>query len=127
MLAHPRGPRTLARWASWWANGSPRLEIARVWEASATYPFFKANGEDVRPVVCSESLLKFAVGCTFMQFRGFISVACGRRQFGGYRADGATLMIAETWGAAHLHPGRVIAEGDAANVFGSISRARGLS
>jgi hypothetical protein len=103
------------------------MEVARAWEAGAARPFFKVNGEDVRPVVCSESLLKFAVGCTvFSLFRGFITIACGRRQFGACRADGAALMIAEIRGAAHLFPERVIAEGDAANAFGSVSRAQGL-
>ena len=126
MLAHPRGPRTLARWTNFWASGSPRDDVARVWESSLAHPFYKADGAEVRPVVCSEALLKFPVGCIFSLFRGPLALACGHRQFGGLRADGAALMLADVRGAAHLLPQRVIAEGDAANAFGSVSRAEGL-
>ena len=126
MLAHPRGPRTLANWSSWWASGDPRKEVACVWEPSLMHPFYKADGSELRPVVCSESLLKFAGGCTFSSFRAHVALACGRRQYGARRADGAALMVSEVRAASRLHPRRVIAEGDAANAFGSVSRAEGL-
>ena len=97
-----------------------------MWQPSVTHPFYKADGAEVRPVVCSEALLKSPVDCVVSLFHGHISVACGRKQFGGRRADGAALMMAEVKGAAHLYPDKVIAEGDAANAFGSVSRAEGL-
>ena len=90
------------------------------------HPFYKADGAEVRPVVCSEALLKFPVGCVFALFRSHVAVACGRTQFGAQRADGAALMMAEVRGAAHLFPHKVVAEGDASNAFGSVSRAEGL-
>ena len=68
----------------------------------------------------------FQLGVCFSLFYGHVAVACGEKQLGPQRADGAALMVAEIRGAAHLFPHRVIAESDAANAFGSVSWAEGL-
>ena len=65
MLADPRGPSTLAKWTKFWASGTPSASVARVWESRVTHPFYKPDGAEVRPVVCSEALLKFPAGCVF--------------------------------------------------------------
>ena len=69
ILAQPRGPATMARWGTFWAQGRPSAAVAAVWNPSLSHPFYKSDGESVRPVVCAESLLKFAVGKAQSHYR----------------------------------------------------------
>ena len=83
-------------------------------------PFFKSNGIDVRPILCAEALLKFAVGTTVRRVDPQLANAMGDRQFGAGRRGGAALEIAELRAAAKLNPDYAIVSLDIKNAFGSV-------
>ena len=74
-------------------------------------PFFKANGVDIRPILCAEALLEYAVGTCIRKVDKAISVAMGDRQFGAGRQGGASQEISEVRAAARLNPDDALASG----------------
>ena len=65
-------------------------------------PFFKANGIDVRPILCAEPLRKYAVGTCIRKVYKFLCAAMGDRQFGAGRRGGNAQEIGEIRAAARL-------------------------
>ena len=63
-------------------------------------PFFKANGVDIRPILCAEALLKYAVGTCIRKADRALGQAMGDRQFGAGRLGGASQEISEVCAAA---------------------------
>ena len=83
-------------------------------------PFFKANGNDVQPILCAEALLKFAVGAAVRRVDHQLANAMGDGQFGAGRRGGAALEIGELRAAAKLNPDYAMTSLDIKNAFGSV-------
>jgi len=83
-------------------------------------PFFKPNGVDVRPILCAEALLKFAVGSCIRTTDTQLAAAMGDRQFGAGRAGGVYQEVGEVRAAARLRPNDALASLDIKNAFGSV-------
>ena len=116
--AHPDGPRALAAWASIWGRGVISPCLACLWTGALVRPFFKSNGQDIRPILCAEALLKYAVGTCIRSLDGPMAAAMGDRQFGAGRAGGAAQEIGEVRAAARLQPDNALVSLDISNAFG---------
>ena len=125
--SHPQGPRTLAAWAQIWADGSVAKWAARMWTDTLCRPFFKSDSVAVRPVLCGEALLKFAVACAVQVATPGIHHACGDFQYGAGRAGGASLEVAEVRAESADDPGSPITTLDVRNAFGCIEWADALT
>ena len=119
--SHPQGPRVLAEWAQQWGHGRVAPWVAALWSGALTRPFFKANGVSVRPVLCSEALVKFATGTVVAAADKELHRAMGLRQFGGGRAGGAALEVDQVRAAAGRYPNRGLSALDVQTAFGDVS------
>ena len=122
------GPETLARWCDVWAFNRIHPSLADLWTPCILRPFWKPapHKEEVRPVTCAESLLKFAVGCTVELQAAATAKALGSRQFGAGEAAGAAAQIAEVRASARAFPHKALAQLDIKNAFGSVDRSDAL-
>lgn len=77
--SHPDGARILAAWSAIWAQATIAPWLADLWTGALVRPFFKANGSDVRPILCAEALLKFAIGTTVRRLDHQLAAAMGDR------------------------------------------------
>ena len=102
--SHPQGPRALAAWATRWTQGAVAPWAAEMWTHALARPFFKGNMVDVRPVLCGEALLKFAMGCCVQDNAAAIAMGVGEHQFGAGRAGGASLEVSQVRAAATKQP-----------------------
>ena len=103
-----------------WGQGAISPWLAALWTGALVRPFFKSNGVDVRPILCAEALLKFAVGTCIRTADAQLAAAMGERQFGAGRVGGAYQEIGEVRAAARLKPNDVLAPLDIRNAFGSV-------
>ena len=106
--------------SSAWGLGCVAPWIAELWTPALAKPFFKSNGVDVRPIIQSEALLKFAIGGVVDTCRGDIERGVGPRQYGAGRSGGAELEVHEIRAAARMRPEEPIGTLDVANAFGSV-------
>ena len=120
------GPRALQAWSQAWASARVHLGTALLWTGALVRPFFKSNGHDVRPVLCSEALVKLALGSTVDSSQEEVVGAMGPQQFGGGRSGGAHLEVEQIRAAAAAHPDRALVGLDVANAFGSVEWADAL-
>ena len=118
--SHPDGAKALAAWAAIWAQATTQPWLADIWTAALVRPFFKANGVDIRPILCAEALLKFAVGTAIRRADRQLAAAMGERQFGAGRPGGAAMEIGEIRAAAKLKPNDALVSLDIKNAFGSV-------
>ena len=122
------GPAAMSQWAQIWADGKVSPWIAELWTACLARPFFKDSGQcrKIRPVLCSEALYKFPLGCVLRTTEAQIARGCGPRQFAISRPDGARREIAEVRAAAQAYPDRAFVSLDVKNAFGEIAWAEAL-
>ena len=118
--SHPDGPRALADWACVWAQATIAPWLAELWTSALVRPFVEANGVDIRPILCAEALLKFAVGTAIRRVDAQLANAMGDRQFCAGRRGGAALEIGEIRAAAKLQPDHALMSLDIKNAFGSV-------
>ena len=96
---------------------------ARLWSAAMLRPFFKSDGNAIRPVICGEALFKYAMAACFRACSKQIAKGLGRDQYGSRKHDGAGQMVAQVSAALVLAPEDVVVCTDAKNAFGSILRS----
>ena len=61
--AHPGGPHALLAWATIWARGDIPPWAADIWSGALARPFWKTPEQrTVRPIMCTEALVKLAFG-----------------------------------------------------------------
>ena len=118
--AHPQGPTTLAAWSNAWGQGRISPWLADMWTGALVRPFFKANGIDIRPILCAEPLLKYAVGTCIRKVDKLVSAAMGDRQCGAGRRRGTSQEIGEIRAAARLRPQDALVSLDLMNAFGAV-------
>lgn len=121
--AHPSGLQLSASWANVWGQASISPWLADLWTPALVRPFFKVNGEDVRPILCAEALLKFSVGTCIRTADRAMADAVGDQQFGGGRRGGAFQEIAEIRAATQLRPADPLISLDVENAFGAVAWA----
>ena len=80
----------------------------------------------MRPVLCSEALLKFAMGACVKCAWGQIQDAVGERQYGAGKRSGSTLEVAEVRAAASIFPDDALVGLDIENAFGAVTWADAL-
>ena len=118
--AEPAGPEALLHWAQAWAQGSFEPWAARIWTAAIARPSYKDDDlTKIRPVLCSEALVKFAFGILVRRSDAALRKACGPTQFALARASGAAIEIAEVRAAAAAYPERPLLSLDVKNAFGA--------
>jgi hypothetical protein len=61
IAATPAGTHALSLWATHWSSGTINPNTAEIWTPSLVRPFYKTDGVSIRPVICSEALMKYAV------------------------------------------------------------------
>ena len=116
------GPASLIAWANAWANGTFHPKLVQLWTPALARPFGKnSRQEAVRPIVCGEALLKFAVGTVVHSVQPVIERGVGERQFGAGRACGASREVAEVRAAAAICPDDVHMTLDVNNAFGEVA------
>ena len=125
--SNANGPQALASWANVWGQASIASWLAELWTGALVRPFFKGNGIDVRPILCAEALLKFAVGVCIRTADRALANAVGERQFGGGRRGGVFQEVAEVRAATKLKPDEALLSLDVANAFGSVEWADALN
>ena len=91
----PNGLATLALWASAWGSDGVDIQTATHWTSSLVRPFYKANGKDIRPVLCSETLFKYAVAAAMKANLPDMGPVFGPRQYGAGRVGGVEQEIYE--------------------------------
>ena len=124
--SHRHGPHALAAWASLWKQGSISPAVALLWTHALVRPFYKANMIDLRPILCGEALLKFAVGSSVKAAGHQLAEGVGKLQFGAGTAGGAAAEVHQVRAAARLFPDRALASLDVANAFGSVKWAHAI-
>ena len=127
VYAAPAGPQALQQWAGAWASGQVARWVAELWTPAIARPFFKnADCRAVRPVLCCEALLKFAMGVCVRGSGKQTAAGVGDFQFGAGREGGAHAEIAQVRAAARAFPGRAFISLDVKNAFGAVEWARAL-
>ena len=82
----PNGPAALTLWATAWVSGEIDAQNAPRWTSAQVRLFYTANGKGVRPVICSEALLKCAIATPMKANLPKMGLAFGPRQCGAGRA-----------------------------------------
>ena len=126
IMAAKGGPQALLAWSQAWANGAVSPHLARLWTAALVRPFFKSNGVDVRPVLCSEALVKLALGSAVDAAHDKVMEAMGACQYGGGRKGGAHLEVEQIRAASGKDPSKAFVSLDVANAFGAVQWADAL-
>ena len=103
-MAARGGPQALQAWSQAWTSGVVSPHLARFWSGALVRPFFKANGIDVRPVLCSEALVKLALGSAVDTVHDEVQEAMGPQQSGAATRE---VLNAGTWTLHLAHVGRV--------------------
>ena len=80
----------------------------------------------MRPILCSEALLKFAMGTCVCGSEAQITCAVGSRQYGAGKRSGSALEIAEIRAAAAMFPDDALIGLDIKNAFGEVEWADAL-
>ena len=128
LYADPDGPTCLAEWSGVWSRGVIQPWLASLWTGSLARPFYKSDlQEAIRPVLCSEALFKFSMGVTVRGSDSQLAHACGERQFGAGRSNGAFQAIGEVRAAASAFPRDVLIGLDIENAFGAVQWADALT
>ena len=92
-----------------------------IWSGALARPFWKTPEQrTVRPILCTEALVKFAFGIVAFSARAQIEVAAGQYQYGAGRPAGAENEIAEIRAAAASRPAATFVSLDVKNAFGSV-------
>ena len=119
--AHAAGPPALLAWATLWAQGDVPPWAAALWSGALARPFWKTPEQrTVRPIMCTEALVKFSFGIVATAARAQIDTAVGPSQYGAGRAGGAEVEIAEIRAAVAHMPEKTLVRLDVKNAFGSI-------
>ena len=98
--------------------------MALLWTGALVRPFYKANLLDIRPIRCSEALVKLAMGTTVDGLD--LQTGMGPQQFGGGKGGGAHLEVEQIRAAAALQPDRALVSLDVENACGSVEWADAL-
>ena len=115
------GPHALLAWATAWAQGDIPLWVTPIWTGALARPFWKsAEQRTVRPIMCTEALVKLALGIVATSARAQIEHAVGPHQYGAGRPAGAEKEVAELRAAALLRPHATFVGLDVKNAFGSV-------
>ena len=72
----------MSEWAQTWARGEVSDWVAAEWTQTMVRPLFKGNAVGIRPVLCSECLLKFAAACMVRSTEAELTAAVGDFQYG---------------------------------------------
>ena len=125
LASDPAGDQVLQAWADLWARGSIAPWLAALWTSSIARPFWKDRRQlAVRPILCGEALLKFAMGVCVLGSEKQIRAAVGTRQHG---VGGSPEHVGSQVRAAAAHrPDRALLSLDLKNAFGSIRWADAL-
>ena len=125
IASDPAGHQTLQAWADIWARGSIAPWQAALWTPSIARPFWKTEDQQsVRPVVCGEALLKFAMGVCVLGSERQIQAAVGQNQHGV--GGSPEQVVSQVRAAAARRPDRALLSLDFKNAFGSIRWADAL-
>ena len=77
------GIQSLVAWADLWASGKISPWLAKLWTGALARPFWKSPEQSaIRPVLCGEGLLKFAMGVCVRGSLQQVRAAVGAHQFG---------------------------------------------
>ena len=127
MYACPDRPPALSQWCQIWAGGVLRPWLADFWTDALCRPFWKNElQEAIRPVLCCECLLKFAMGVCVSACGCKVQEAVGDCQYGAGRRGGAELEVAEVRAAAAIFPEDAFVSLDVKNAFGTVEWADAL-
>ena len=119
LAADPAGHFSLQAWADVWAQGSISPWLASLWSSAIARPFWKNSHQmAVRPILCGEALLKFAMGVCVLGAEKQIQKIAGRSQFG--IGNNPEQLVAQVRAAAALRPHRALLSLDFKNAFGSV-------
>jgi hypothetical protein len=66
-------------------------------------PFYKANGVSIRPVICGEALMKYAMAAAMTTLLPRLGSAFGPHQYGAGRAGGAERELYEVRASMRHH------------------------
>ena len=95
------------------------MAFCSLWTAALARPFYKMDElTKIRPVLCSESLTKYAFGLLVRRATPALERACGPQQFSMARSNGAALEVSQIRAAAAAYPDRVFISLDIKNAFG---------
>ena len=122
LYADPAGPEALASWVQAWASGRVSPWLAALWTGALARPFWKdEHCTKVRPVLCTEVLLKVAMGAITRGAEVQIARGVGPQQYGAGQSAGAAAEIGEVRAAVGAFPDRAILSLDIRNAFGEVS------
>ena len=97
-----------------------------MWTHAVARPFFKGDLVGVRPVLCAEALLKFAVACCVQGASPAIRHAVDEHQLGAGKSGGASLKASQVRAAATKPPHLCLATLDVQKAFGAVEWADAL-
>ena len=121
LYSHQAGPHALLAWATAWAQGDIPAWAAAIWAAALARPFWKTPEQrTIRPIMCTEALLKFAFGIVASSAKAQIEIAAGPHQYGVGCPAGAEREVAELRAATALRPHSTFVALDVKNAFGSV-------
>ena len=125
IASDPAGHQTLQAWADLWARGSIAPWLAALWTPSMARPFWKDKRQlSVRPVLCGEALLKFAMGVCVLGSSRQVLAAVGPSQHGV--GGNPEQIVGQVRAAAAHRPDRALLSLDFKNAFGCVQWADAL-
>jgi hypothetical protein len=134
IAASPAGTQALSLWATHWSSGTITPKLAEIWTPSLVRPFYKSDGVSIRPVICSEALMKYAVAAAMTAMLPRMGAAFGPHQYGAGRAGGAERELYEVRASMRCQDTAstlpedqwIIATLDLTNAFGNVQWAHTL-
>jgi hypothetical protein len=122
VYADPAGPEALASWVQAWASGAVSPWLANLWTGALARPFWKDDHcTKIRPVLCTEVLVKVAMGVITRGAETQIARGVGPQQHGAGQSAGAAAEIGEVRAAVGAFPHRTMLSLDIKNAFGEVS------
>jgi len=109
IYSSPRGPAALLQWVDHWSTGAISPWAASHWTGALARPFWKSDlQEAVRPILCAECLLKFAMGVLVKGASPQICEGVGPHKYGAGRCSGAHDEVNRVRSAARIWPHRAL-------------------
>ena len=114
------GPTALTNWCQAWSGMDLSPDCTALWQHMLVRPFYKSDGASIRPIICSEALLKIAIAVAVDAVMPSLRNTISSDQYGLGHNAGPTGAVRHMAAELTRYPGDISAALDLTNAFGSV-------